>query len=177
MPKRKAICEDCGNAFLTYKPKQRFCSRPCASKHAVGPNHQNWKGTHWVNQGYVYRTVSPNARKGEHVIIAESALGRPMPEKAVVHHWDENPLNNFPSNLVICENQTYHLLLHARTARIKDTGSFALKRCFCCKEVKPMNDFPVKSSNWDGRYAWCKPCANKKNLDGYYRKKSERISL
>ena len=51
---------------------------------------------------------------GEHVLKAESVLGKRLPAGAVVHHVDENPHNNELSNLVVCQDNGYHRTLHRR---------------------------------------------------------------
>jgi hypothetical protein len=56
----------------------------------------------------------------QHRLIAEKALGKPLPKGAVVHHIDEDKANNHPSNLVICPDQTYHRLIHARMKAYED---------------------------------------------------------
>lgn len=58
---------------------------------------------------------------GEHVLIAERALGKRLPKGAQVHHFNEDRSDNRPQNLVICEGRTYHALLHTR-ARILRAG-------------------------------------------------------
>ncbi len=64
--------------------------------------------------GYALITVD-GRRVHEHVYVAEQALGKPLPEGAVVHHMNRNTLDNFSYfNLVVCPNQEYHLLLHRR---------------------------------------------------------------
>lgn len=64
--------------------------------------------------GYVLITVNKE-RIYEHIHIAEQALGRKLPAKAVVHHMNEKPADNHtPFNLVICPDQAYHMLLHKR---------------------------------------------------------------
>src|SRR5579862_7979123 len=76
-----------------------------------------------------------------HVMVAERALGRRLPAGAVVHHVDGNPANNAAKNLVICPNQAYHLLLHARQ-RIVDAGGSPAQQKICktCKALKPRSD-------------------------------------
>lgn len=55
--------------------------------------------------------------KGEHIIKAEKALGKKLPKGAIVHHVDEDKGNNENSNLVICPDHAYHMLIHARTRK------------------------------------------------------------
>jgi hypothetical protein len=75
------------------------------------PNHPNAKG------GQIY----------EHRLVAATALGKPLPEKAVVHHHDDG-------TLVICQDQGYHNLLHARMRAIDVTGDPNKRICTYCKQ-------------------------------------------
>lgn len=50
----------------------------------------------------------------EHTQVAEKALGKKLPKGAVVHHVNEDRLDNRPTNLVICPDRRYHALIHAR---------------------------------------------------------------
>ena len=65
------------------------------------------------SEGYILIMVN-GKRVPEHKIIAEKALGKSLPEGAMVHHFDGNRQNNHYSNLVICPNSAYHHLLHTR---------------------------------------------------------------
>jgi HNH endonuclease len=67
-----------------------------------------------VPSGRYRRKITSRGRVGLHVLVAEKALGKPLPKGAIVHHVDGNTLNNAPSNLVICQDQAYHCLLHKR---------------------------------------------------------------
>ena len=67
-------------------------------------------------------------------LIAAHILGKPLPSRAVVHHVDEDPTNNTPSNLVICEDRSYHMLLHRRTDALKACGHASWRKCVLCKE-------------------------------------------
>ena len=55
----------------------------------------------------------------EHILLAEKALGRPLPKGAVVHHTGARHDNHGPFKLVICPDNEYHSLIHQR---MKDLG-------------------------------------------------------
>lgn len=70
--------------------------------------------------GYVLINVGkehPRAYRGmyvfEHVLIAEKILGRPLNKNEVVHHIDENPANNSPSNLAVM-SRGRHTYIHKK---------------------------------------------------------------
>jgi len=81
------------------------------------PGHKRQHGN-----GYVF----------EHTIIAEHALGKPLPARAVVHHVNGNPADNRPRNLVICQDTAYHLRLHRRTRALKAVGCASWIKCSFC---------------------------------------------
>lgn len=105
-----------------------------------GPSAYAWRGGRYIDtQGYVmvYAPEHPRARPRhvpEHIIIAEKALGRFLPEGVVVHHGDENRSNNARSNLVICQDDTYHKLLHRRLRAYKACGNANARRCEICRQ-------------------------------------------
>ena len=47
-----------------------------------------------------------------HRVVAEEKIGRPLEKGEVVHHKDENKLNNDPDNLEVLESQSEHAKLH-----------------------------------------------------------------
>lgn len=65
---------------------------------------------------------------------AAKALGRRVKRPHVVHH-------HTPTQLVICENQAYHMLLHRRTVAVKfgyDPNVYAA--CYCCQKPYPVDE-------------------------------------
>ena len=105
-----------------------------------GDSHACWNGGRTTTTtGYVcilnrnHPRASSNGYVREHILIAEKALGKPLPVNAVVHH-------HTPEQLVICENQAYHLLLHQRTKALKACGHADWIKCGYCKQY----DDPTK---------------------------------
>lgn len=107
------------------------------------------KANHW--KGGNSRSYS----KKKYCEIAEKALGKPLPKTAVVHHLDGNFTNNNKKNLVICENNGYHLLLHARERALRACGYPGwLKCCYCKKYDKPKNLY-IRPDRYSGVHRSC----------------------
>jgi hypothetical protein len=127
-----------------------------------GSDHHLWKGGKTTNSyGYVKSMCPGHPRADrdgyvfEHILIAEKAFGGHLPEKVEVHHFDEKKSNNSNRNLVICEDHSYHRLLHCRTKSMQATGKPNLRYCSDCGEWKEYKDFGA-SGNWLKTH--CKDC-------------------
>ena len=72
------------------------------------------KGTGGYRNGYLTFGKDGEHYK-EHRLIAEKALGKPLPAGAIVHHLNGNKKDTSNSNLVICPDEAYHQLLHRRS--------------------------------------------------------------
>lgn len=120
----------------------KYCSQSCAKRRCGGP----------VAGPSGYRIIvvpgHPRAKKTkgltpyvlEHIVIAEAALGKPLPPKAVVHHHNKNRADNRNQNLVICNDTAYHSLLHTRMEAMAATGNPNFRRCNLCKQYDdPLN--------------------------------------
>jgi len=101
-----------------------------------GPKHHAWKGGRAVSfAGYplIKAPNHPRESKGyvfEHILIAEKVLGHPLPKGAVNHH---HPSIKNATNLVICENDAYHKVLHQRMRALNACGHSNWRKCKYCK--------------------------------------------
>lgn len=79
-------------------------------------------------------------RKFDHIIVAERALGRPLPAGAVVHHINEDRRDNRNENLVICPSRAYHNLLHARMRALAACGHADRRPCRRCHRYDELSN-------------------------------------
>lgn len=101
-----------------------------------------------------------NGYMSEHVLIAETILGKLLPKGAVIHHVNQNKADNRPANLVICENDQYHRLLHVRTRIVKRGGKPSMhKVCPVCDTLRQHHEFPVNRRNLYNLNWECRSCA------------------
>jgi hypothetical protein len=85
-------------------------------------------GTMIGKRGYILRMSKGHPRANrdgyvpEHILVAEKAIGHFITEGHPVHHMDRVVTNNVNRNLVVCENQAYHKLLHQRQRAMEACG-------------------------------------------------------
>jgi hypothetical protein len=80
------------------------------------------------------RSIQAQPYIPEHILIAERALGHHLAPRHVVHHVDGVRQNNANHNLVICEDRTYHFLLHMRTRALDGCGNPDWRMCKLCRQ-------------------------------------------
>jgi hypothetical protein len=159
-------CETCGAAFMVYPAALRkspnggrYCSKPCRGGAMRGAANPHWNGGRSVKPNGYVQTVANGRRDFEHVHIVERAVGRRLPLGARIHHVDGDRSNNVGRNLVVCQDDAYHQLLHVRARVVAAGGNPNTdKLCSRCKIPKPFGAFYRDSSFTDGRCKYCKPC-------------------
>ncbi|GFO65874.1 HNH endonuclease [Geomonas paludis] len=140
--KKHLVTLHCGREMLVTNAGQRYCNRDCAAffvtrRHtaksakkvekvvvtqalvveSIDPQWGNAKVTR-TSQGYRLLTLYfPSIRKRisrfEHIVVWERCHARKVPEGWVLHHVNEHPLDNDPSNLVALP-KGLHRELHVR---------------------------------------------------------------
>ena len=85
-----------------------------------GSNHSSWKGGRILHSsGYIHVWVkkhpfaNPKGYVFEHRLVVEKILNRYLKPEEVVHHIDMDGLNNDPDNLMLCKDNSEHLLVHS----------------------------------------------------------------
>ena len=88
-----------------------------------------------------------------HILLAEKALGKPLPANAVVHHADGDRSNNVRSNLVVCPDRAYHNLLHKRMRAMASCGNANWLICCRCRNYDSPDNLSLS-----GNQAYHKKC-------------------
>lgn len=131
--------------------------------HSVGVGNNNWKGGRSMRDGYPLVRMPDHHRAGangyvrEHILIAERALGKPLLATHPVHHVDDDRANNDRSNLVVCEDQAYHMLLHRRQRAMDACGDPNAYGCGFCSGYDRQWDIHVYHGR-RGIQSWHRSC-------------------
>ena len=88
-----------------------------------GPGHPEWRGGRKLDKyGYIeiWAPLHPRASctgyVGEHTLVMELHLNRPLLPKEVIHHLDNCPYHNWPENMEVFSSNADHLR-HELTGR------------------------------------------------------------
>lgn len=179
VPNQTGLCMcGCGQTTNTAPQTMRALGYRKGEHYRYIASHVHAKTTPSNPKKYVTRYVPlhPHASASgcvyEHVLVAERALGRFLPDGAFVHHVDGNRQNNTPKNLVICQDAAYHSLLHVRQRVLDAGGDPNVHRvCSKCRGVLPLDAFANRSSSLaSGKQAACIGCMNE-----YRRQRKARL--
>ena len=154
-------CMTCGKPC---DPRARYCG-PCSNTYFL-PGHipwnkgikterkpHNWKGGRIKSGKYIHIHMPQHHRatkRGyvlEHILICERVLGKPLPVGAEIHHVDGNGSNNQNSNLIICQDRAYHMLLHIKEHALKACGNSSWRRCSICKKHDSVDNLVYRNRN------------------------------
>ena len=129
--------------MLTEKLCECGCGEGVTNRFASGHNKKGHHNPKWhggtTTGRYIGKLMPWHPRSNsygyvlEHIVIAERALGRYLPQQAEVHHINEKKRDNRNSNLVICEDRSYHMLLHQRKRAFLECGNASARKCWICK--------------------------------------------
>ena len=107
------------------------------------------------NHGYV--VVTRNGHQVlEHIYVAEQAIGRPLNKGAEVHHINGIRSDNRNSNLVICNDKTYHQLLHRRQRALDECGNANHIKCGYCGKYDTRESMYIRKDKYG--YGYHKSC-------------------
>lgn len=124
--KRIVMCDYCGKEFFRHvcydkrSNKHIFCCKECEAEFKKLNNSvENWRGGH-IGKTTGYKYIRINGKDvGEHDLVMMKFLGRALREDEVVHHIDENKLNNSIENLAVMSRREHARLHNSRGKTVK----------------------------------------------------------
>lgn len=79
--------------------------------------------------------------------VVEDSTGRQIPTCHPIHHVNRAPRDNRPANLVVCEDDAYHFLIHYRARALEESGNANHVRCEVCGKWSSRRDPDVTKVN------------------------------
>lgn len=149
------LCEcGCGepvNTIRKDRPRRFLPHHHMRTK--FGETHPSWRGGRTITtKGYTKVKDIDHPRADvrgyvpEHVLVVERALGKSLPFGIVVHHVNGAKNDNRPANLVVCQDETYHRLLHRRQRALRACGNPSWRKCWACRQWDDPNNLHIRRS-------------------------------
>lgn len=115
---RPKPCACCGTTFLPRTDRANpYCSRLCAST--------GRRKAYVVKNGYRFLLQPTHHRADsygyvrEHIVVAESVLGRQLTSHERVHHRNGNKQDNRAANIEVMESNSEHMRAHHGDALVR----------------------------------------------------------
>ena len=123
-----------------------------------GRSYERAPGQGTVNWSGYIAVVRDGKKCMQHRVVAEAAIGRPLPKKSIVHHVDGNRRNNDPTNLAVCPDQAYHKLIHLRQDALSACGNPDHRRCSFCRQYDSQDRMLKVGDNRSGHKHYHRAC-------------------
>lgn len=157
------LCQcGCGEktCFMHRGKKSAFAS--FKRGHRTGQHNLAWKSgtTHYKGRLWILMPSHPQVNTKGYVanarLIAEKALGKVLSPLHPIHHFDGNHQNDENKNLVICQDQAYHMLLHRRTRAYRACGHTSWRKCWICQEWDSPEKLYINPNGRDAHHQTCR---------------------
>lgn len=137
-------CLGCGAVFNAPRWEmkgRKYCSLSCYKVHKTyhsGSQSPTWNGGTCTSPDGESRILAKDHPRANYngyvlasVLVVEKTIGRYLSAKHPIHHVDRNKRDNGNGNLVVCQDQAYHNLIHARMRLLEVGGNPNIEK-MCC---------------------------------------------
>jgi len=116
----KTPCKPCAMKYEAAE-KRRGVPSPLKGRQRpdmTGDKNPNFKGFYITSDGYKQVYLGKRKYRGEHRLVVEASIGRPLLKKEIVHHINGDTLDNRIENLILLPNEAKHKGIHASSSSV-----------------------------------------------------------